>query len=97
MSLVLNQSTRPEVIVKTFDPKKVFINVNGPDGSAAAEISAADFVALVEYVLTNTDLEGRDDYRFQLVERIVRAKLVPGWNEGGRRITLDKGQLALEP
>jgi hypothetical protein len=43
------------------------------------EIPMSDFCFLVEYVLTNTDLDDGDP-RIGMVERIRRAKVVPGHN-----------------
>jgi len=47
-------------------------------------INIGDFCALVEYVLTNTDLAD-DDPRRELVRHIKTYKEVDGFNQGNKR------------
>ena len=49
-------------------------------------MSLSDFVFLAAYVLTNTDLEERDDPRLELVKAIRESNEVAGFNPGKRRI-----------
>ena len=44
------------------------------------QISMEDFLALTEYVLTNTDLAGDKDPRWRFITRIRASGIVPGWD-----------------
>ena len=74
MSLMLNTDTKPNnLYTKTYSPK--FVTVGD------YEIGINDFLCLVEYVLTNTDLVP-DDPRIDFVKRMKTAKKVQGWRSG---------------
>jgi len=81
MSYDLIRST-PRVFVKTWP--------HGEEGPTltlgGVEIPFPDFAFLTEYVLTNTDLVGKDDPRLKLLARLKATTIGPGHNNGGRRI-----------
>ncbi|MCK4996749.1 hypothetical protein KAS08_00450 [Candidatus Pacearchaeota archaeon] len=83
MSLILNQGTKPEnlrvMTPATSFSKLIFIG--------DYEITMKDFVELMNYVLTNTDLRS-DDPRIKFINNVKKAKIVPGWNKGGSRINI---------
>ena len=63
-------------------------------GDSEIEIGFQDFAALVNYWLTNTDLE-EDDPRIELIKSIAELKPVEGWaGEGSLRLDVDNSQLA---
>lgn len=79
MSLLLNGGTKPTNLftkVHDFTESGETIVCVG-----SYEISLKDFLALAEYALTNTDLVPEDP-RIQFMERIVKMKRVPGYNQG---------------
>lgn len=51
------------------------------------DIPMKDFVLLVQYVLTNTDLN-KDDPRLALVEAIMETAVINGYNEGHKRLDI---------
>ncbi len=57
------------------------------------EIALLDFLAIVHYVLTNTDLNGDKDPRLGFVECVKNMKISPGWGGEGKR--LDSGSHSL--
>ncbi|MDB4992039.1 MAG: hypothetical protein JWL75_284 [Parcubacteria group bacterium] len=83
MTLHLNQGTTPDNLAVKTQPRLIDSDVRIGEYS----VSAADFCAMVEYVLTNTDLEDEDP-RTVLVERIRGATRVSGHNNGGERLLL---------
>jgi hypothetical protein len=84
MSLELSYSD-PKITAKTnFFENTVMLYHPGSEIS----ISMTDFCYLVEYVLENTDLF-KDDPRLELVEKIKKFKIVPGYNHGGSRIMIE--------
>lgn len=54
------------------------------DGGRLA-IDLTDFCALVEYVLTSTDLMAVDP-RLELLRKIAELNVVEGYNPGGKRL-----------
>ena len=50
------------------------------------EVSMRDFCDLVEYVLTNSDLE-KNDPRVSLIARIANLNVVEGFNYCGKRLS----------
>jgi hypothetical protein len=79
MSLKLSGS-EPRITARTFSENITLIGDNND-----IEIPLDDFCALVEYVLTNTDLK-KNDPRLALIEKIKQTKIIPGLNKGGTRI-----------
>lgn len=82
MSLVLGHGTKPrglEVKIHGLPSlsKRVFLG--------DYDISLGDFLAVAEYVLTNTDLRPRDPRR-RFVRRVRSMREVDGYNPGGRRL-----------
>lgn len=84
MSMRLDQGTVPEGLeVKTWDTDSVVLG--------DYRISIADFLATVEYVLENANLEPNDP-RIEFLEKMQNAGIVPGWGPShspGSRISLD--------
>lgn len=79
----LKMSLTPGWIIKTCSGENK-VNICHPKLSFT-DMPMEDFCAMVEYVLTNTDLL-RDDPRIDLVKRIsFDLILAPGYNEGGHR------------
>lgn len=89
MSIVLDQDTRPKgVEVKTsMDGKRVWVGTSSLNwvGDADIDMSLDDFCAVVEYVLTNTDLLPCDP-RADLLRRLKNFHPVPGYNNGNKRL-----------
>ncbi len=81
MSLVLVETKPTGLEVKTFG--------HGPMGNTVYlggyEISLKDFLAAVEYVLTNTDLKPNDP-RLQFIKCVQSMKEVDGYNANGKRL-----------
>lgn len=85
MSLSLDLGTVPEGLsAKTFGPGMG--NMSGKLFLGAHEITDRDFACLVDYWLTNADLDGLDDPRIDLVRRIKESKYVPGYNSNQLKI-----------
>jgi hypothetical protein len=96
MSLILSES-EPHVEVKTHGmfERDVFITVEAPKGaeqdhenltSLMAELTMADFVEMVKYVMTNTNLR-KDDPRLDLVKWTKRLKKIKGYGDEGKRLS----------
>jgi hypothetical protein len=90
MSLELS-GCNPLVVAKT----EIFhngINLYGKDVDNAVfdvRIPMEDFCFLIEYFLRNTDLTSTpSDPRLALIDKIKNAKIIEGYNPGGRRIEL---------
>lgn len=82
MSLSLNLGTRPAgVEIKTFG----FGSMEGIVHLGGYEISMADFLMAVAYVLTNTDLKPGDP-RLQFMECVRSMKVVDGYNPNTKRL-----------
>jgi hypothetical protein len=84
MSLKLEVDTFQKVEVKTWDPNRVLICTPTAD----IEIGIKDFCYVVAYVLTNTDLIGKNDPRLALVSRLKKVKTRPGYNPKARRLVI---------
>ena len=85
MSLELSNS-KPLIIAKT---GIIGNTVQLYGGNMDAEIPLKDFCFLVEYVLTNSDIEPNvEDPRIDLMTRIKNAKIVDGFNLGKKRIEI---------
>ncbi|MBI4276657.1 hypothetical protein HY629_02335 [Candidatus Uhrbacteria bacterium] len=82
MSILLGMGTKPKNLYLKTHPNG-FGDVGGKVVLGDYEISMADFAVVVEYVLTNTDLEP-DDVRLQLVKCIKSMRRVKGWNNTPR-------------
>ena len=88
MSLILDCSSPKGIEAKTgfLQSKDGKATVHlGTYMSPIVEIDMEDFCALVEYVLTNTDLN-ENDPRLALIENIKNLRPVPGYNDGGKRL-----------
>ena len=89
MSLILEQNSKPAgLYLKTWDAKRVTLG--------DYDLSIEDFGAMVEYVMTNTDLV-ENDHRLELLRTLQKLEVVPGWNtnNGSKRLGLhpnEKGQ-----
>lgn len=83
MSLKLELGTTPVTEAKA-TCGRLFLRT--PTGTI--EMPYADFCALVTYVLSNEDLKSVTDPRLELLPRLNKAKVIPGWNSGGHRIDL---------
>lgn len=84
MSLSLRQGTDPHGLEVKSWGKPVNLGILIGDYT----LSMADFLDMVEYVLTNTDLEP-NDLRPGFLARMQNMKVVEGYNPGGRRLTVD--------
>ncbi len=84
MSMLLNRGTTPKDLeVKTYDADFVILG--------DYKLSLFDFLAAVEYVLENANLE-TGDLRLEFLEKMQNAGVVPGWGPSwspGQRISLD--------
>ncbi len=83
MSLSLDIDTVPKGLVVTshYQGHVTLDADNGHD----IHIGMKDFVALVEYVLTNTDLM-ENDPRLELVMFCKELKQIPGFNANAKRL-----------
>lgn len=79
MSLLLSYSTPRGLEIKTH-PKFITKNICLGD----YEINLRDFLAAVEYVLTNTDLEPRDP-RLAFIKKIAEFRVIEGHAGGNSR------------
>ena len=83
MSLILTRSIPRGLEVKTHGisslRNKLLIRGGKQKGETDCEIPFAEFLAVVEYVLTNTDTYPNDP-RPKFLKRISRLKLIAGWN-----------------
>lgn len=52
------------------------------------EMTMEDFLQMVEYVLTNTDLIIKNDLRIKFLRRIKKSRYIKGYNPGGKRIQI---------
>jgi len=88
MTMILNNGTSPKVELKTHK-NELHLMINDEVESMAmfAEISPKDVIRLVTYWLTNTDLNGLDDVRLDLIEWIKSLKKINGYNSGGFRLS----------
>jgi hypothetical protein len=82
MSLILAHA-KPEAVAKAMFGS---VGIRIKKGRFT-DIPYAEFVELVEYVLTNEDLFPADP-RLALIKKLRKAKVVHGFNPTGRRITL---------
>lgn len=78
MSIKLDIDSQTHPWCKTFSAKEIAIGDE--------VVGLRDFLMLAHYVLTNTDLEGDDDPRFQFLECIRAMHKVEGWNPEGKRL-----------
>jgi hypothetical protein len=77
MSLELSHSD-PVVTAKTaLDDNVCLYNL---EKGIDIDIPMSDFCCLIEYVLTNTDLQGLNDPRIDLIFKLKTAKVGPGHN-----------------
>lgn len=84
MSLILSYSGSEVKTANYFTGEGVQtlgLNING------VTITNSDMVDMIDYYLTNSDLDHEDD-RLDLVERIKNYKIVDGYNEGRDRIVI---------
>jgi hypothetical protein len=81
MSLILERSDNISCSL-LYDSSKVFIGTE--------EIDMEDFLALVHYVFTNSDLR-QDDPRRIMVEHIKTYVEIAGYNRGGKRFCASEG------
>jgi len=88
MSLSLDLGTKPNGLLAYFgaDPTVLFL------GDCA--ITMRDFVLLVEYVMTNTDLMP-DDPRLRLIRRMISMCVVAGYNPGSSRLVVNVDHVSL--
>ena len=87
MSLVLGSGTKPHGLeVKIHGLSSLSKRVLLGD----YDISLGDFLGVVEYVLTNTDLQPRDPRR-RFVRRVGSMREVDGYNPGGKRLEPSSG------
>lgn len=90
MSLILSRSIPRGLEVKThgvhiLQNKVLLRGGNVKDGYVDCEIPFLDFLEMVEYVLTNTDLY-RNDPRLRFLEMVKKLKPVKGYNPDGKRL-----------
>lgn len=89
MSLLLEQNTKPAgVEVKTSFGNRVWLGTRPGNfiGDAEIDMSMDDFCAVVEYVMTNTNLDPEDP-RLELQKRICALRVVTGWGDDGKRLS----------
>ena len=85
MTLILDESIairsgKIEIKTENYLAPEAFLHVS--DGG---DIHINDACALIEYILTNTDLIGENDPRVDLVEQIKEIGVVRGYNGDGSR------------
>ena len=85
MSLTLSNSNPAFLVARSLS----FGNLKGIVTIGEYKIPMKDFVELIYYVLTNTDLE-EDDPRLNLLERIKLLEKTDGWNKGRKKLSLPK-------
>ncbi len=81
MSLELSRSEK-NIWVKT-DSGSPLVRMTFDNGKLAIDLE--DFCEMALYVLTNTDLM-HDDPRLVLMRRLAELNVVPGYNDGGKRL-----------
>lgn len=83
MSLILTRSKPKGLEVKTHGfssfRNKLLLRGGKQEGETDCEIPFAEFLDVVEYVLTNTDIYPNDP-RLKFLKRISRLKPIAGWN-----------------
>lgn len=96
MSLHLSYSS-PPIEVKTWgalrrDSRGQNLVDLGSFMNPIVSIPMDDFIAMVEYVLQNSDLIDEDDPRIGLVERVKQLHQIKGYTEGAKRFgTIQSG------
>lgn len=85
MSLVLNQDSEPEVTIKAWGFPVNFQGLLGSSltitgGVYTFTIGEKDMCMLVEYWITNCDLDPRGDARAALLIRLREYVVTEGWN-----------------
>ena len=83
MTLTLDLGTVPEGLpCKSHGHAPIIDGLSGRIRIGDYELTMEDFLMLVHYVMTNTDLVPNDP-RLSALEMLKEAKVVPGWNRHG--------------
>jgi len=81
MSLRLEDGTTPKgLMAKTWGPNEVELG--------KYVISMNDFMALACYVMTNSDLSGKNDPRLKFIKTVKSMKSVKGFTKGLKRLEI---------
>lgn len=90
MTILLDQGTQPESLPVKSVSSGLGAQAFGGEGVHIGDylLSMEDFCAMVRYVLTNTNMEGEQDPRLQLVGDIKNAQTTDGFTEvvGGKEV-----------
>jgi hypothetical protein len=75
-------SVYAKILGATLKKEPVLISI---DDGPILEIKMTDFLAIAEYVITNSDLRKRDPRR-KFIKSMKAMREVPGWNDGRKRL-----------
>lgn len=94
MSMTVLLPKGQELWVKTHNASEVEFTLYTKRENLSFVLPISDFLCIVEYVLTNTNLVEKDE-RSILLKKLARAKKVPGWGSefgcSGQRLAIPVG------